>query len=175
MIPFIIFFILWTAFFIFFSIQFYNIVFRGFAPFISTKSKIIKEIIENLEIREDSVIYELGCGQANFLGAIGKRYKKVKMFGIEYSFLPYLLAQLQDVFVKNNITILKRNFFKVDLSKADIIYCYLNLDTMRRLEEKFRKECKKGAVVVSCSFPLPNIKPGKVMKKEKKNIYFYYF
>ncbi|OGF25861.1 hypothetical protein A2331_04705 [Candidatus Falkowbacteria bacterium RIFOXYB2_FULL_34_18] len=172
---FLFFLILLITFFIFFVIQFYNIVFRSYAPFISTKRNVIKKIVESLNIKEDSIIYELGCGRAGFLRAIGRKYPRAKMFGVEYSFLPFLIAGLQDSLTNNNITILKKNFFKVDLSRADMIYCYLNLETMKRLEEKFKKECKHGAIVVSCSFPMPTVAPQKVIQEKGESIYFYNF
>jgi hypothetical protein len=46
---------------------------------------------------------------------------------------------------------------------------------MKKLEEKFRRECKKGARIISYQFRLPNTKADKTweLDKGKKKVYFY--
>lgn len=163
-----------TAFLVFFTVQFFNLVFRGFAPFFSTREKIIRSIIDKLKIGEKDYVVELGCGKAGFLKAVRKLYPKLKLVGYEYSFLPYMIARLQTGLSNTNIDIRKANFFKVDLSRADVIYCYLNTSTMKKLEEKFRSECKVGAKIVSFMFPLKNMQPKEVQEVGKGEKVYYY-
>jgi hypothetical protein len=163
------------VFFVFFVVQFFNICFRGFAPFISTRPKVIAKIISELKMRKDATVYELGCGRAGFLRALRKKYPQAKLIGIEYSFLPYLLGQIQNSFTGCKLKIIKKNFLKVDLSRADVIYCYLNEASMKALEGKFNKECKSGTVIISYMFSLPNMKSEKelAVRNEKDKVYFY--
>ncbi|MDD5071310.1 MAG: hypothetical protein PHQ42_01090 [Patescibacteria group bacterium] len=161
------------VFAVFFLIQFYNIIFRGFAPFISTKREVIKKIIAKLELKEDGVIYELGCGEAGFLRAARKKFPKAKLVGFEYSFLPYLIARIQNSLSKSKIIIKKKDIFKVDLSQADVLYCYLNNLTMKKLEDKIKAEGKPGLKIISYQFPFPEIKPEEVLEDGKDKIYFY--
>lgn len=174
-IIFLVFFVALIIFLVFFVIQFYNIFFRGFAPFVATKRKVIKRIVNEFEIGEDTKIYELGCGRAGFLRAVRKIHPGVELVGIEYSFLPYLIGQIQNAFTRSNLKIKKKNFFKVDLSEADVIYCYLNGDMMKKLSEKFKKECKEGAMIISYMFPIHDMEPAKVMSVENSSdkVYFY--
>jgi len=167
--------LLLLVFFIFFVIQFFNICFRGFAPFISTRSRVIQKIINELKIKEDATVYELGCGRAGFLRALRKKYPQAKLTGIEYSFLPYLLGQIQNSFTGSKLKIIKKNFLKVDLSQADVIYCYLNEKTMKSLEGKFKNECKGDTIIISYLFSLPNTKSEKelAVRNEKDKVYFY--
>ena len=165
--------LLFIIFAVFFLVQFYNIFFRGYAPFISSKRKIIEKIIAKLELKEDGVIYELGCGNAGFLRAARKKFLKAKLTGFEYSFLPYVIAQIQNSLSKSKITIQKKDIFKVNLSEADVLYCYLNILTMRKLEDKIKAEGKKGLKIISYQFPLPNIKPEEILEDGKDKIYFY--
>jgi len=175
LVIFLIFLICLTIFLIFFVVQFYNIFFRGFAPFIATKRKIIKKIIDEIEVKKSTKIYELGCGRAGFLRAVRKAYSEVELIGIEYAFFPYLIGQIQNAFTRSRLKIIKKNFFKVDLSEADVIYCYLNGKMMKELEEKFKKECKKGTMIISYTFPLHKTQPAKVMSVENSSdkVYFY--
>lgn len=167
--------LLLLVFFIFFVVQFFNICFRGFAPFISTRPKVIQKIIKELKMAEDATVYELGCGRAGFLRALRKKYPQAKLIGIEYSFLPYLIGQIQNSFIGCKLKIIKKNFLKADLSQADVIYCYLNETTMKALEGKFRNECKSGTIVISYLFSLPNMKSEKelAVRNEKDKVYFY--
>ena len=167
--------ILILIFFVFFTVQFYNIVFRGFAPFVCTRSRVIKRILEELKIEDKATIYELGCGRAGFLHACRKRYPKARLVGVEYSFLPYIIGQIQNSFVGDKIEIIKQNFLKVDLSQANVIYCYLNIETMKRLAVKFEKECRPGTIIISYLFPLLNMESEKILKirHEKDKAYFY--
>ena len=68
----------------------------------------------------------------------------------------------------------KKNLFKVNLADADVIYCYLNIEMMKKLENKFKKECKNETKIISYAFALPSLQPEKVIKMESgKKIYFY--
>ncbi|NCO79862.1 hypothetical protein CO116_00310 [Candidatus Falkowbacteria bacterium CG_4_9_14_3_um_filter_38_19] len=158
---------------IFLAVQFFNIIFRGYAPFISTSGKVIKRIIEELNLAKGSRVYELGCGRAGFLHAACNKFAGIETVGIENDLLVYLISSIQAALTKHKIKIVKANFFKVDLSQADLIYCYLNVGTMAKLKDKLLKECKKGAQVVSYMFTLPDVNPDKTIKMGIHRIYFY--
>jgi len=161
--------------FCFFVLEFYNIVFKGFAPFISTRKNVIDKIIEDFEVKDDTIVHELGCGKAGFLRAVRKKNAKAELIGIEKSPIAYIIAQIQNSLSGNKIKIFKKNFFNDDVSKADIIYCFLNIKTMAELKDKFLKECKNGAMIVSYQFSLPDMEPEKkiVFDKSGEVVYFY--
>jgi SAM-dependent methyltransferase len=170
----ILFFFFLLVFAVFFSVQFYNILFRGFAPYLNTHGQTIKAIISHLDLKGNECFYELGCGSAGFLQEIARRFPQSRSIGFEYSFLPYLIAKLQiKLHGYKNITIKRKNIFKIDLKEADVIYCYLNIDTMAKLKEKFKKECRPGARIISYKFPVPGWEPKGKLKSEKAKIYFY--
>ena len=47
----------------------------------------------NLEIKNNSVFYDLGCGDGRVLVAFAKKHPAVKMVGVDISFLPYFIAK----------------------------------------------------------------------------------
>ena len=166
--------IILLGFIIYLSEQFFNLIFRGFAPFLATKKKIIKKIIDELNINNNSCVYELGCGRAGFLKTLRKRYPKINLLGFEYALIPYLIARIQNSFLKTKLEIRRRDIFKVSIEKADIIYCYLNIKTMEKLAKKFKQECRSGCVVISYQFPIPGKESFKTLEINKNNkIYFY--
>lgn len=155
------------------SIQFYNIVFRGFAPFISTKFEAILTILKDLNLKGDEHVYELGSGKAGFLRAIEQRFGNKNLTGIEYSFFPYILAKIQIAISGSAIKIIKKDMFKVSLKDADILYCFLSPEMMLKLEKKFKTECRPGTIVISYHFKLPNFEAERILKENDDNIYFY--
>ncbi len=166
--------ILFLFFLEFFVVQAYNIIFRGYAPFLATKGKVIKRILDELKPDEEASIYELGAGRAGFLRAARKRRPGAKLTGVEYSTTPWLIGQMQNALSGSRITMLKKNFFQVDLKEADAVYCYLNIDTMKKLEPKFAAELKPGARLISYQFPLRDKTPArKIDMGDDGRIYVY--
>jgi hypothetical protein len=165
---------------IFFVTQFYYAFFKGYAPFISTKNRVISRIIEELKkigVKDGVKVCELGSGMAGFLRAMEKNFPQSELTGIEYSILPYCLSRLQIGMQKSKIKIFRKNFLDENLSDADIIYCYLSVELMRLLEDKFLDELKPGTIIVSYQFHLPVRNPNKIIdlseigRKEKLYIY----
>ncbi|MFH0840889.1 MAG: hypothetical protein V1865_02830 [bacterium] len=155
-------------------IQLSNIIFRGHAPFVPTKRKVVKKIINEINLKPGQVFYELGCGDAGLLYKLSRKYPEAKLFGIEYALLPWLLANIQISFARAKIRIKKKNMFKVDLRPADYIYCFLNVETMAKLARKIKDECKNNAIVISYVFKLPGFKPEKTVRIDKHDLVYFY-
>jgi len=160
-------------YFVFFISQFSNIIFRGYAPFVSTDNITIKKILSKVKIKEQSIIYELGCGRARFLRIIEKSFPRTELIGIENLSSLYLINKLRLKLQGSRIELLKKDFFVVNLKNADLIYCYLNNSTMQKLGEKFKQECLPGTQIISRSFPIPQFKPEELIIVRNKKIYFY--
>jgi hypothetical protein len=159
---------------LFFTIeQFFNVLFRGQAPFISTNKKIIKKAVEKIQLNVGETVYELGCGRALFLKSLAKKFPAARYRGVEHSLLPYWLAKLQNAVAKSKIEIIKDNFFKINLSDANLIYCYLNPKMMEELSLKIKSECRPGTKIISYQFSLPGARLEKFIKDGSKRIYFY--
>ena len=158
---------------LFLATQFFNILFRGYAPFFSTHPEILKRALAEIKLKSDEQVLELGCGDAGFLRTLEEKFPQAKYTGIEYSLLPYLITKFQLALKKSKINIKKQNVFKTNLEDTDLIYCFLNNSMMKRLEKKFQTECKKGTKIISLHFPLPGIKEKKVINVEEDMLYFY--
>ncbi|HNV96759.1 MAG TPA: hypothetical protein PKL13_00370 [bacterium] len=158
---------------VFSVIQFFNILFRGYAPLFSTNKIFIKKILGEIEKNQIYNIYELGCGFAKFLIMAEKILPNSKYIGIEYSFLPYLLTKIKLKLIKSKIKIVCENFLKTNLQDADIIYCYLIPDVMEKLSQKLKNECKINTLIISYRFSIPNIKLEKTINFRNSKFYFY--
>jgi len=145
--------------------EFFNLIFKGYAPLVSSRSKVLDEAVQqfiSLDLPAGAKVYELGCGQAGFLRHLEKTIEdkeKYKLVGIELLFSVFLLAKLQLFLVGSKIKIIRKNFLKMSLKDVDCFYCYLNGPMMARLSLKLKKEAKPGAILISNQFELPGYEP----------------
>lgn len=145
----------------------------GGVPFVASKSGVIKKALEMAKIKGGEIFYELGSGIGTGLLIASKEFK-VKSVGIEISPFYYLVSLIKTKKDKK-IKVICGNFKKINLSKADVVYCYLFPGLMQKLLPKFRKELRSGSRVVSYVFLLPQLKPDSIKDINGKKIYLYRF
>jgi len=164
----------WIAFFIFLLVLFLLFLWMWSSiiakvPFISVPNSVLPEIEKNLNLKENSVVYDLGCGDGKVLFYLSKNNPNAKYIGIESAPFPLLFARINSWWFnknnKGNIKIIKQNFFNTDLSNATHVFTYLYPNVMDDLLPKFDEELKVGTRLVSTSFHFT----GK-MEKEKINL-----
>lgn len=126
-------------------------------PFITTKEKAIGTIIKELQLKNDSVLYDLGCGDGTILIEAIKNTPGARGVGVEKGVIPFLLARIKTH--KLPIKIIYEDIFQADISEATHIYCYLHPTVMDRLEKKIINECKKGTRIVVNDYPFATLKP----------------
>ena len=134
---------------------------RG-ALYVSTSRVRISAFLNALPMRPGQLLVDIGCGDGRVLRQVCKKYA-VRAVGYELNLLAYVKAKLL-CFGRKNIQIKWRNFWTVDLSNADVVFCYLFPDVMRDLAAKLESDLKPGAVVVSCNFHLPGWSPERVLR-----------
>lgn len=159
--------------------------FKNKVPFVSASNAVLKDVSSALEIKDDSVVYDLGCGDGRVLFYLFGVNQKAKYIGIENNLFPIILARFM-IFLnkkkfKNNVEIINKDFFKQDLSDATHIFTYLYPHIMDELLPKFQKEFKPGTRLVSLSFKFAGKTPTKEidLKRNKyklgRKIYVYQF
>ncbi len=134
---------------------------RG-ALYVSTARVRIAAFLDVLTPSPGQLLVDLGCGDGRVLRSACRRYP-IRAEGYELNLLAYAKARLLSA-GQAAVTIYLENFWKADLSAADIVFCYLFPDVMLPLAHKLREELKPGAMVVSCNFPLPGFQPDRVLR-----------
>ncbi len=132
------------------------------ALYVSTSRTKISAFINAVPMRADQKLVDLGCGDGRVLRKALKRYG-VRTVGYEINPLAYLKARIFS-FGSSKIKIRRQNFWEADLSDADVVFCYLYPDVMKRLAVKLAAGLKPGAVIVSSNFSLPGWVPSKIVK-----------
>ncbi len=132
------------------------------ALYVSTARARVSAYLETVAPEPGQLLVDLGCGDGRVLRCASRHYR-VYAQGYELNPLAYLKARLLSAGYAD-VAIHRKNFWKADLSSADIVCCYLFPDVMTRLAGKLREELKPGATVVSCNFPLPGFHPDCILR-----------
>jgi len=134
---------------------------RG-ALYVSTSRVRISAFLDAVPMDAGQLLVDIGCGDGRVLRQVRRRYGG-RAVGYELNFLAFVKAKLFCI-GRKNIEIKWRNFWTVDLSNADVVFCYLFPDVMRDLAAKLKSDLKPGAVVVSCNFHLPGFNPERILR-----------
>jgi hypothetical protein len=125
----------------------------------------------------EGTIADLGSGWGTLVFPLADRYPKCQVIGYETSPIPYTLSLLrQTVQRRANLSLIRRDFFEASLENAALVLCYLYPKAMTRLQDKFDRELKNGAFVISHTFALPEWQPLKVVEVNdlyRTKIYIY--
>jgi hypothetical protein len=125
------------------------------APAWRTSKSTARTAFKIAKVKKGEVVFELGSGEAKALMIAADEFG-AKGVGIEIDPIRFYLSKIT-IWRKgfsNKISLKRGNFFKEDLSQADVIYVYLVTKTINRLIPKFKKELKKGTRIVSFKYKM---------------------
>lgn len=130
------------------------------APYIPTKMDNIRKILKFAGVKKGKKFYELGSGDGRVVIEAAKL--KAEAVGIEQSWIRVIYSKYQATKLKlNNAGFYHGNIFSRNYADGDIIYIYLLHKGVNKLEEKLKKELKKGAIVITQTYHFPHWKPFK--------------
>lgn len=145
----------------------------GGVQYISSNFKDLETVLKITGLNKNKTYYELGSGLGNGL-IIANRVFGAKAIGIEISPFCYLVSRIR-TFKNKNVEVNFGSFYNFDLSKADIVYCYLFPAVMEKLYPKFKKDLRPGAIVITRSFLISQIKFSARYVFNKSVFYIYKF
>jgi len=116
-----------------------------------------KLLLQEIEIRKNALIYDLGCGRGTFLFAANFLFK-LRGVGVEL-FTPYITLgkKLKKALKVGGIHFVNDNILNVDVSPADIVYLAGTTFEKKVLDKLCGnlKELTPGAVVIAVHCKLP--------------------
>ena len=134
-------------------------------PIILTNKKYFPVIFSEVPIPKGGIVYELGCGKADFLFS-AEKYGPQKLIGYEMSPLHAAFANIKARMIGSKVEVHWQDFFKADISEADYIYLFLVQKISDKAWLKIAREAKKGAIVLYLSDIITKEKPFKVFKTQ---------
>jgi trans-aconitate methyltransferase len=146
---------------------------------ISSPQHVINTLVNNLNLSEHSIFYDLGCGSGKVLLSIAKKYPQAKCIGIDNSPFSYLYTKIRFINMRN-VSIFKNNIHNVNLSNATHIYCWLFTDALDKLLPKLQEQLKPNVKLYSLDFCFSNKNPTAVIDLGKNHkfghiLYIYNF
>lgn len=131
------------------------------APWWRTSDKKIRIALKLAGVKKEDVVYDLGSGDGRSVIIAAKEFG-AKGIGIEIDPLRFYLSKLFAKFngVSDKTKFIKKSFFDVDISDADVIFVYLVPKTLEKLKPKFLKELKPETRLISINYEinLPKVK-----------------
>lgn len=142
------------------------ILFYTKVPFVRTPNRVIAMVLDEANIKPGENVYDLGCGDARFLIEVEKR-TGANTFGFEIAPWAYFLARLNIKLKKSKTVLYHKNFYKQDLSGADVVFCFLMDSVMPKVQAKLEQDLKPGARVISFAFAIKAWQPAKIIDSKK--------
>ncbi len=119
-------------------------------PWVPTREKRIRKALELAELKPDETLYDLGAGDGRVLIMAAKEFG-AKAVGIEIGPVQCLVGRLRILFSgsRQKAQIRCANFYKSDVSDADVIFIYATSSQTSRLLPLLERTLRPGARVVS--------------------------
>lgn len=141
---------------------------RG-VPFVALNKKQLQFLAENVKLDSGDCLVDLGCGDGRVLNLFAKQGVR-DLVGYEVNLWAYVRAKLSTQSAK----IYLRNFFKINLQRYNVVFCYLLDKQLAKLKEKFVQELQPGTKIISFSFAIPDWTPAQVINAGAgRKIYIY--
>jgi len=134
----------------------------GISP-VSSSWTSRKAILRLTDRNQKGTINELGAGRGALAFPLARRCKTAEVVAYELSPAPWLFMKIwKFLFGPSNLTILRRNFLKANLSSSALVVCYLYPQAMAKLSIKLKKELLSNVTIISNTFELPSWSPSLV-------------
>ena len=142
----------------------FDILLRGFVPFITSRPWVVEQIMEELSIpQKNPNMIALSSGRSGVFRTLEKKYPGGEMTGVETDLFPYLVSKIQAALRRTRIKVIKSEIHRVDVRQADLIYSHLYPDKLPGLGAKLKFECRPGTQIISTGFNIPHLEPKKVV------------
>ena len=153
-----------------FSIILY-LVFGGFiygAMYMKLSKKRVARMLELGNVK-DKLVYDLGAGFGNIAFTANSLGASVVAVEADWFKAWWIKHQIHRKKLRN-ISCIKDNLLEVDLSRADVLLCYLSDSLMSKIAEK---KLKKDVLIVSAGHKIKNQVPKIVDREGLTHIYVY--
>lgn len=127
--------------------------------FVPTPHKVVEIMLRLADIKEDDIVYDLGCGDGRIVIAAAKKAgARSYGFDIDPAMVEKSIENVKKHGVEHLVTIKEQDIFELDISEASVITLYLlpslNVKLIPQLET-----LKPGSRIVSHDFGMTGITP----------------
>ena len=119
------------------------------APPCQTDNDVIDSIFEIAQIGNDSVIYDLGCGDGRICIEATERYGCIS-YGVEIE-ENLILRFRESISLKNlcdKVHVVHGDLRDIDITHATVIFLYLLPEAIQMIESKLINALRRGAILI---------------------------
>jgi tRNA A58 N-methylase Trm61 len=129
-------------------------------PYIPTPEDIIPKMLDLASVKPGEVVFDLGSGDGRMLIAAARDFH-ARVVGVEMRMrlVRECRRKVRQLGLSRQVAILRSNFKKTSLRKADVLALYLSSYTLNLMAPKFLKELRPGVRIVNFDFQIPGWKP----------------
>lgn len=133
--------------------------YRTQVPYFPSRSVLAEPISELLGEFEYSRFVDVGSGFGGLLFQLEELRANSEFTGIEIAPLPYCYSQWRRIYRGSKVKFLFGSYFDLDFGHFDVVFCYLSPVAMPDLWRKASFEMKKGSMLLSYEFIIPDVSP----------------
>lgn len=141
------------------------------APYIATQMVTIRKVLNLAGVKKGKKFYELGSGDGRVVleaAELGAEAVGVEQSWIRVLYSRYKAKSLASHLRGVGINFYHENIFSRTYEDAGIVYIYLLPKGVNRLEEKLKKELKRGSIVITQTYHFKSWKPFKKLDLSKE-------
>jgi len=149
--------------------------FRTQVPLYLSNRITAQALLELLPPDRSFSVMDLGCGTGGLLRQLAQERPLIRFDGVETAPLPWLAALLVTRSLAN-CHVIRGDFWRHSLDDYGLVYAFLSPVPMARLWAKAISEMAQGTLLVSNSFPIPDVQPERILSvpdKRQTRLYLY--
>ncbi|GAB4403708.1 MAG: hypothetical protein OHK0048_22840 [Rhodoferax sp.] len=125
------------------------------APLFPTPIDALKSLPDHIQLAQDALVLDAGCGLGDGLRALHRVYPQVRLHGLEWSWPLRLLCALRCPWAR----VRQGDMWATPWSEYQLVYLFQRPESMARAAEKACAELAPGAWLVSLEFEATTLKP----------------
>ncbi len=130
------------------------------APFVATPEDVVERMLELAKVGRDDIVYDLGCGDGRIVIAAAKKFGARGVgIDIDANLINQAEARAKAEGVAGRVRFEVGDVMAANVSRASVVTLYLLSASNVRLRPLLTKQLKKGARIVSHSFPMGDWEP----------------
>ncbi len=140
-------------------------------PYVPTAPHIVEAMLDLAQVREEDVVYDLGCGDGRICIAAARRGARAVGVDADIQRVREAYWNARRACVGHRCHFEKASFHDVDIRPATVVTLYLLTSTNLRLRPKLLFELRPGSRIVANYFDIGRWQPDESIRVDQRDLY----
>jgi hypothetical protein len=153
------------------TLTLYWTTFKTQVPFYPSRPAVWKALAQLMAEQSKPAMrmIDIGSGIGDLSMYIAKNRKLDQVEGIEIAPLPWIVSLLRAKLKRSSAQFILGNYQNLDFANYDVVFAYLSPAAMPELWQKASRDMRKGSLLVSLEFDIPDANCNKVIETGKSS------